>query len=108
MDPGELRNKLLLQQRSTMARNSMGAEIVGWTDVCTVWGRATALSGRELIAAQQKHAETSMRFRIRFREIVSQQWRVIWQHKAYDVLDVLEVEPRRYLDLDCQTGLRNG
>jgi len=107
MDPGDFNRRFMLQRRET-TRDAVGGSVTTWIDELPVWGSAMALSGRELIVAQQKHAETTMRFRIRYRPDLSTEWRLIWERRPYDILDIIDIDQHRYLDLECQTGVRNG
>lgn len=108
MEPGDLCYRVILQRRDS-SRDRLGGETVTWKDVGVTWAAAVPLSGRELIAAQQKHAEITTRFRIRYRAEMSPAWRVIWEGRSYDVLDVVDVDGQHWeLDLLCSSGLRNG
>lgn len=108
MDPGDLNYRIVLQSRRSEPSGA-GGEVVTWVDEFVCWAAAIPLSGRELIAAQQRHAETTVRFRIRFNTQVTSQWRIVWEGKSYDVLDVVDVGGQHWeMDLDCSTGLRRG
>ena len=109
MDPGLLNRRVMLQIKQS-TRDPMGGQVVIWVDRFPVWASDEPLSGRELMAAQQKHAEMTARFRLRYREEITQEWRVVFDGHAYDILEVIDVnlDSHRYLDLLCQTGLRGG
>jgi SPP1 family predicted phage head-tail adaptor len=110
MEPGQLNRRIELQSKRT-TRDAIGGEVVTWAFEVATWAEAVPLSGRELMAAQQKHAEISTMFRIRFRPEVtmSSKWRVVCEGVVYDILDILNVGGRnREMQLQCSSGLRSG
>lgn len=108
MEPGDLRHRVTLQRRVS-TRDAIGGEIYTWVDERTVWGAAEPLTGRELLAAQAKHAEITMRFRVRYMRDVTSNWRLIWEGAIYNILSVTDIDARHWqLELDCSTGLRDG
>lgn len=93
-------------QSKTITRDSLGGEIVSWDDEVQTWAKVEPLQGRELFAAQQIRAETSVRFRIRHRE-VQPEWRIVWQERNYDIVDVIDVDAEgREIAMLCATGVK--
>ena len=110
MDPGLLNRRIMLQTKQASTRDNMGGQVVSWVDQFPAWASDSPLSGRELMAAQQKHAEMTSRFRIRYRSEITQEWRIAFQGRIYDILEIIDVYEgaHRYLDILCQAGLRSG
>lgn len=108
MDPGKLNRRILLQRRVS-TRDAIGGEVYTWVDDRTVWAGVEPLTGRELIAAQAKHIEITMRFRIRYQREVTANWRLVWEDQIFNILSVTDVDAAHWeLELDCSTGLRDG
>lgn len=73
---GKLRHPVTLLA-PTANRNEVGEEIPAWSPVAEVWAEAIALSGRELVWAQQQHEQVTWRVTIRYLEQVDSTWRVM-------------------------------
>jgi SPP1 family predicted phage head-tail adaptor len=108
MRAGELRERVKLQEKA-VTRDAVGGEAVTWKDRATVWAAVEPLSGRELFAAQQVQAETSVRIRMRYWSEVAPEWRVVWQDRVYEVQSVIDTDAAgRELQLMCRTGVKSG
>ena len=83
---GRLRHTVTIEA-PTEDPNEYGEPEVTWTPVATVWAVKEDLTGREAFAAQQVHAETTTRFRIRYRE-VNAKMRLIHFDTVYNILSV--------------------
>jgi SPP1 family predicted phage head-tail adaptor len=70
LDPGALRHRLTIQQRSA-AKDAYGGQSTAWVDVVTVWAEIRPLSSRELIAARGVQQETTHEIRMRYRSDVA-------------------------------------
>lgn len=105
MQAGKLRHLLILQQ-STDVTNSRGEAIPTWSDVASVWGEVTPLSGREGLAAQQVYATASHRVRIRYRPGVVPKMRFLKGSREFDIDAVLNVDERNR-ELTCLVTERN-
>lgn len=87
---GDLRERVTLQ-RGTATTDSLGAEVLTWADLDTVfasWRRATA---RETLAAAELSASVQDVFEIRKSSTVDDltpKDRLIWKGKTYDIADV--------------------
>lgn len=83
-----------------------GESLAEWTTLATVWMSIEPLNGRELFAAQEHHSEVEVRVRIRYRDDVTAQMRVLHESKYYAILAVIDSELRhREIDLMCTEGV---
>lgn len=61
---GQLRHRVQIQT-VTQTRDAHGGNTEGWATTDTVWAAVEPLSGHELYVAQQVHARTTVRIRMR-------------------------------------------
>lgn len=99
---GKMRTRLTLQQKSG-APDGGGGLIVTWEDVAAnpvVYAEMTPLSaGERKVAGQDEHA-TAFRFRIRHRQDITADMRLIDTARIYNILSIQDPEGRgRYLDI---------
>lgn len=104
----QYRHRIILQSKGTPTRDSVGGEVITWTDMATVWARIEALSGRALIAAQQAQSEVSARILIRHRTDIQPDWRVVHGSDIYDIHAIIPDSLGVELNLQVSKGLRHG
>lgn len=103
-----------LDQRVTVQRRAAGVDAAGqpsgaWETVFDTWAAAEPLRGREFFAAAQIQAETTIRFRIRWRDGVQPSDRVVWRSQAHEILSVIDPSgAAEQLELMCARGIRDG
>lgn len=90
--------RVTLQSR-TLTTNAYGEQVVGYTDLETVWAEKWDLRGREYFAAQQVNADVTTRWRIRYRTDVSVLDRVVYDSVPYDINQVVEIGRQGGLEL---------
>jgi len=61
----------------------------------TVWASVTALSGRDLLQAQQRNAEVSYRVEIRYRSDIDAKTQVVWEGRTLEAVWVDQSQRRR-------------
>jgi SPP1 family predicted phage head-tail adaptor len=112
--PGRANQRLKLQAKS-VTRNSIGEEIVAWTDVVTetadhaIWAEAWPMKGREFFAAQQTQYAADVRFRIRYRDGITREMRILWKDEPYDIVMLVDVGAGRHtIEILAVNGIRNG
>lgn len=112
--PGRASQRIKLQAKS-VTRNAIGEEVVTWTDVVTdtadhaIWAEAWPLKGREFFAAQQTQYAADVRFRIRYRDGITREQRILWQGDPYDIIMVVDVGAERHtIEILAVNGIRNG
>lgn len=110
MRAGQLRHSVIIQARST-ARDAFGGASDQWADAFpnTIAASIEPLSGRELYSAQQHHPDVSVRIRIRHREGVLAEQRVMFKSQPYSILYVIPKDMGdRELHLMCSIGVNEG
>lgn len=89
-----------------------GEPDVAWTDYLTgVSAEWVTLSGRALFAAQEHHAEVRGTWRIRWRDGITAQMRVVHDGLYYNILWVPPYDrsgKRWQMDLECAEGVNEG
>lgn len=94
MRAGALHERVTLQAKS-VARDAYGGEVVTWQDQATVWAAVEPINGREYVALRAGQADITLRVRMRYRAGVTPEWRLLWQTRPYDIVDVIDVNARR-------------
>lgn len=94
MRAGALRHTITIQTR-TVTRDSYGGETETWADSATVPASVESLSGREYWAARQTMASEIVRFRIRWRQGVTADCRIVWDGRTWDIESVQDPDGRR-------------
>ena len=56
-----------------------------WTDYKKLWAKVTHLSGKDLIAAQANQSKVVARLKIRYREDITTEMRIIYKNKVYGI-----------------------
>lgn len=104
MKAGPLRHRITIQQKQTpVTQNDYGEEVITWSEVDTVWAAVEPLSGREFLEAQRAGAEVTTRIRIRHRDGILPEMRVVWDSHIYDIENVIPIEERqREIHLMCK------
>ena len=111
---GELRRKIILQQRST-TQDSAGGQAVTWTDLARVSAAIQPMTGRELLASQVVHTEVTTEIVCRYRADlfgdpkVTAALRAVYLGRVYDIHAVIDEDMRHvYVRLLASEGLTNG
>jgi len=99
---GRLRHRLAIVQNSTEL-DDYGEPVTRPQTVATVWGSVEALSGRELLLAQQVSAETTHRVFLRWRDGLTKDMRVVHRESTLEIESILDRSGRRIeLELLCK------
>jgi SPP1 family predicted phage head-tail adaptor len=86
----------------TLSQNSYGEQIETFTALDTVWAEKIELSGQELLLAQQLSAETTIKYRIRWRPDVPATCRLLVDEVTYGIQYIAELGRRDRLELTCK------
>lgn len=107
MDIGKLRHRLKIYDKGTVTRNGTGEEIAAYDAlVATVWGAVEPLSGREFLEATQLQADVTFRIRIRYRNDIRPEMRVVEGTHTYHIEAVLDQRgERKEVHLMCHEVL---
>lgn len=101
---GELRHRVAIYTTAE-TRNDFADAVEAGSVLATVWGRVEPLLGRELVAAQQVHAEVNHRITVRYSSnlaAVGPKHYIVFDNRTFDIQAVLNLDERdRYLVLLC-------
>ena len=82
---GELRHRITIQ-KITSGRDEDGYPVSEqWVDYVQLWAKVTHLSGKDLIAAQASQSKIVARLKIRYREDITTEMRIIYKDKTYAI-----------------------
>jgi len=113
MDAGTLRHWVTLERLVT-EQDSDGETDEHWEPAFDVGSRVpaevTALSGRELIAAQSVHSKVTTRIVVRYRPGIDPKMRALLGGTAYNIEAVIQdsVSRRTHVTLLCSSGVSEG
>jgi len=97
-NPGRLDRRVMLLFRYT-ARDAVGGEVVTWIEAGSAWAGKLDSRGGRLYAAEAKHFETSLVYRIRHRVDVAEGWRLQHGDDVFEIVHAAEDGRRHFLDL---------
>ena len=101
MDAGTFRHRVEVQEH-TETRGASGEIVQGWDTVATRWCSIDPMSGRELTYAQQVHAESRVRIRMRYYAGLTPKHRLKWGNRFFDILDVRNYDERNeFTEIMC-------
>lgn len=89
-----LRHRIELQT-NTPVQTTDGSNVDDWTTVAKVWAEFLESRGREYLAAQEAHSELSAKFIIRYRPDVRPEWRIVFQERTFNIVNVADLKGRR-------------
>ena len=98
MRAGTLDRQITIEALATV-QDGFGDPVESWTALATVWAQMLPLRGTERFQAQQFDAELTTRFRIRYRDDVSELMRIVFDGDSYEIEAVIEVGRREGLEL---------
>ena len=101
IDPGRLDRRITLSE-FTATRDSVGGVVTSWDDVATVWATKVPQGGGRLYAAEAKHYEQTLLYRIRHRTDVAPGWRLTHGDDVFEITNVEELGRRHFLELSCR------
>jgi len=99
---GELDRKVtLLEPKTQLDSSGTGQAVETFVPRGDVWAGVTPLSGREALAAAQRHPETTHRFRMRWRSRadLNEAWRIRHDGRDWNITEILEIGRREGLDV---------
>lgn len=99
---GPLRHRIALQAGSG-TQGGYGNIPLTFSTYATVWASVEPLNGRELLNAQQIHAETTVRVRLRYLSTVTNKNRIVFDSRTFEILSVIDNKSQKYrLELLCK------
>jgi SPP1 family predicted phage head-tail adaptor len=100
---GKLDRRIVIQGKVIVISDS-GEEQVTWSQLANVWAEKVESTGAERYAAQQLIGRAMSTFRFRWNQATSQVTaghQILYNGRAYDILDVREIGRREGLEVDC-------
>ncbi len=94
MRSGQLRHRLILQSKFSVARDTYGAETVTWGTEKEVWGSIEPLTSREDFQAQQMQSDDTHKMSRRYLDRVRPDWRIKFGTRIFDIKSVINPEER--------------
>lgn len=110
MNAGKLRHRVTIQNFSEQQDPYTGEITKKWSDMSTVWAQVAPLSVREFIAAAAEQGEVTTRITIRKIDNLTNQSRILFRGKTYNIHGVLpdNVSGLDYLSLATSEGVNDG
>ena len=94
MQGGRLRHRVALQSATT-AKNAVGEDTRTWATFATVWAAVEVVGGSEYQAQEALHASLTHRVRLRYRDDVTREQRVVWRSRELEIESVEDPDDRR-------------
>mgnify|MGYP001183752078 CR=1 FL=1 len=91
IDAGKLDRRITLQARTT-TRGSAGGVEISYSDERTVWAEDVNTTGGKLRASGALRPETTHVFRIRYISTLTEQYRIRYKSRSFDVIQIDEEE----------------
>lgn len=102
---GHLRHKVTIQENTGTSRNAYNERTASWSTLSggEVWAAVEPLRGRELIEAQQMHANVSHKVTCRFVDGVTPAMRISHDSRTLNIKSVANVWDQDWkLELLCE------
>ncbi|ALC80445.1 phage head closure protein [Bacillus gobiensis] len=109
MNPGKFRHRIIFQQINPGAVDEEGFPLPDgqWADVMKAWAMAKTVSGREYHEASATQNERTTRFIIRYRNGLSEDMRVKYQDRIFEIEAILpDDEVRKTLTVVCKEAVQ--
>lgn len=90
MRAGRLRERVTFLDKS-VARDSLGAEVITWAEQFEAWAEVLPIAGREYTSLRAAQSDITLRLRVRYRSGVNTGMRVEWNGRQYEILEVINV-----------------
>lgn len=103
MQAGNLRHRVTIQRQTEGAVDSLGEPACTWEPVAIdIWASVEPLSGKAFMDAKQAQSEVSHRVRLRYRDGITADMRVIHSGRRLHIDAVLNIgERNREMHLMC-------
>lgn len=98
---GDLSERVTIEA-PTSTRTASGAPVLSWGVVATVYADVHGVSGREIVQSMQVDGLVTHRVKIRFREDVDSQCRILWRGKVLEVVAAVPRFQRAFLEITAR------
>lgn len=92
---GKLRDKIVLQQQSSVVRDSLGAETVTWSTEATVWAEIDPWQLRSRLTQRRLQGESVIGVRVRTPFNATMEKRIVYEGTNYSIIEIDET--RRHM-----------
>jgi SPP1 family predicted phage head-tail adaptor len=93
INAGELDKQIMLQKKTSIPDGD-GYPVDTWHDLGTVWASIITTGGREFYAAQKTNAETTAVIKIRYRRNITQDMRIMYGRRIFEILSIADPEEK--------------
>lgn len=106
---GDLRQVITLLQPRSERDGTTNRRVTTWEEIPDIPAAKADVSGREFWQAQAFHAEDTVTFTLRWRDDVTQAWRVRHGETVYNILEVNRLGYMRdFMRLRCRAVQQSG
>lgn len=108
MEAGPMRERITILSPSP-EQDKYGGPTGVYNELFTTWAEFLPMLGREMFAAKAVESHVEVKFRLRYRAGVQNDYRVLHEGIQYDILSAVNVSGRnRELLLYCKQVIPNG
>ena len=100
MKAGRLDRRIVIQE-NTEVKASNGQRTLTWSTFITTWSNPVEKDGAEKTDNNNRSTIRMVNFRIRFRDDITNDMRVIWENKYYKIEDTKELGRREGLIINA-------
>lgn len=109
VDPGQLRQVIIIEQRGTVTRSASGAVSYAWSTFATVRASIERLGGSEQLGPGSFQVQAAHQITIRYLAGLDSTMRVNFNGRYFDILDIDNVwERNRVHILQVREGKSHG
>lgn len=110
MNLGKLKHRIRIERRTGVQNPATGAMSYTWQKIADVWSEVTPVSVKEFITSQASSVELTARIKIRYRQDIKDQDRILFRGNIYSVEGILPDPDSglEYLTLPCSEGTKDG
>lgn len=102
MKAGELDQRITVLA-PTVVQNALNEDVETFAQLRRPWARAMEEKGREFVAADQMTALHKVAFKIRWAANITEQCRVEWRDRTYEILNITGTYRSGEMWLHCQS-----
>ncbi len=97
---GNMNEKIILLKELSSQSATDGSFTNSWTEVATVWAEKINIKAREDVIKDKMTLETSIGFKIRYRNDIKPNYRVNYRNEVYRIISIKEIERKFYMELE--------
>lgn len=93
MIAGRLDRRIIIQSKVEV-KNSYGEKTLTWSNFATVWSDPVQSDGKEQTDNNNRSTERMVIFRVRYKDTITNDMRIVWESDYYKIEDIKEVGRR--------------